>query len=89
MTFTILLECSSVYTIGAEAFRSAFFGEGEGPILLDNVLCNGNEERLESCDHNGYEISNCDHGEDAGVRCMAAGTGELKNACMQLIAKVW
>ncbi len=53
------------------------------------MLCNGNEERLESCDHNGYEISNCDHDEDAGVRCMAAGTGELKNACMQLIAKVW
>ncbi len=46
------------------------------------MLCNGNEERLESCDSNGYEINNCDHEEDAGVRCMAAGIGKFENACI-------
>ena len=69
--------------IGAEAIRSALFGPGEGPILLDDVLCEGDEERLDSCGNRGYEVHNCDHTEDAGVRCMAAGTGKFGNPCMQ------
>ncbi|XP_064388263.1 uncharacterized protein LOC135336419 isoform X3 [Halichondria panicea] len=59
---------------GARAFQSAFFGQGDCPILLDDVSCNGNEERLESCGSRGYEVHNCGHHEDAGVRCLAAGT---------------
>ncbi len=47
------------------------FGQGEGPILLDNVICDGNEERLENCLSDGFGVNNCNHGEDAGVRCMA------------------
>ncbi len=46
------------------------FGQGEGPILLDNVICIGDEERLENCGSNGFGVNNCAHGEDAGVRCM-------------------
>ncbi len=66
--------------VGAEAFGLAMFGQGEGPILLDNVICNGNEERLENCPSNGFGVNNCAHGEDAGVRCMsAAPRGNLKN----------
>ena len=57
--------------VGAESFGLAMFGRGDGPILLDNVICNGNEERLENCPSNGFGVNNCSHGEDAGVRCMA------------------
>ena len=66
--------------VGAEPFSRARFGEGEGPILLDDVICIGNEERLENCPSSGFGVSNCAHGEDAGVRCMsAAPRGNLKN----------
>ena len=52
------------------AVQSAGFGEGSGSIILDNVMCVGNETNLLDCAR-GAEIyaSNCEHREDAGVRC--------------------
>ena len=50
------------------------FGSGTGPILLDNVVCSGNEMRLQDCSHRPIGIdNNCDHTEDAGVVCMSLG----------------
>ena len=49
------------------AFSNAYFGQGIGPILLDNVHCNGNESTLLDCNH--LNQSNCAHSSDAGVRC--------------------
>jgi len=49
--------------------RGAFFGSGSGPILLDNVVCRGTEPSLLQCNTNPVGENNCDHSEDAGVRC--------------------
>ena len=54
---------------GAVELREAFFDEGTGPILLDNVHCVGNEHSLLSCHHNGIGRHNCNHHEDASVIC--------------------
>lgn len=55
---------------GAVPVSGAFFGQGTGTILLDNLHCTGAESRLVDCPHNGIGIDNCAHWEDAGVRCV-------------------
>ena len=51
------------------AYGSARYGQGTGPILLDDVNCLGNESSLLSCRHRGIGNHNCDHSRDASVRC--------------------
>ena len=47
--------------------QGAPFGEGQGPILMDDLRCTGNERRLVNCTH--LSDHNCGHHEDAGVIC--------------------
>lgn len=51
------------------AHSLAHFGQGTGPIYLDEVICKGYETSLDECLTNPWGVHNCNHQEDAGVSC--------------------
>ena len=59
------------------------FGNGTGPILLDGVECRGDEDNLFQCPHGGIMIHNCDHSEDAAVRCLSGKSDRCTQPAVQ------
>ncbi|NWQ70876.1 SRCRL protein, partial [Neopipo cinnamomea] len=51
------------------AHGHAHFGQGAGPIWLDDITCMGDETHLAQCRAQPWGKNNCHHGEDAGVVC--------------------
>ena len=62
--------CRQLGFTGSNNVRSrSHHGQGSGPILLDDVQCNGNESYIWDCRHRGWNRHDCRHTEDAGVEC--------------------
>ncbi|XP_033749618.1 deleted in malignant brain tumors 1 protein-like isoform X1 [Pecten maximus] len=58
------------------AKKMANFGRGDGPIWMDNLGCFGNETKITDCKHNGFNVENCNHAEDASVICNGSVTSK-------------
>ena len=60
------------------AFNSAYFGQGTGPIHMDDVSCVGTESSLLDCNYTRYH--DCHNFTGAGIRC-----GSKFHTCMSII----
>lgn len=48
------------------------YGQGTGPIILDDMFCTGSENTLFDCNFDANTLD-CRHSEDAGVMCFSSG----------------
>ena len=58
------------YGTAAAAIHGAFYGQGSGPIWLDDVNCVGTEWTIGNCSHRRWGSHDCGHHEDASVNCI-------------------
>ena len=66
----------------ATAVPMGTFGQGTGPIYIDNSACAGTEPGLLACNYDSG-TGDCTHAEDAGVRCYT-GPCECHIKCLYM-----
>ena len=64
-------------TQGLAVFYGGTYGQGIGPINLDDVACSGAEASLLFCTYDS-NTADCTHAQDAGVRCHSC-----KSLCLE------
>ena len=68
--FNVLIHSVVVFCLsGTLAFRGARFGQGVGPIFLDQLACRVDDQSVLGC-ASLRGVHMCDHTQDAGVRCI-------------------
>ena len=88
MAFCLLCNNLSVtytddFSPGAVALSGAYYGQGSGPIFLDNADCAlGNATSLLQCFAGNVGEHNCVHAEDAGVIC--PGREVVVSQCLRI-----
>ncbi|XP_017071832.1 uncharacterized protein LOC108108319 isoform X1 [Drosophila eugracilis] len=63
--------CNSMGFYGPAKIEKNIFGNGNGPIWLDQVMCFGNETAIDQCNHWNWGEHNCNHTEDVALHCTA------------------
>ncbi|RXG58518.1 Neurotrypsin [Armadillidium vulgare] len=72
MRYPLQVLCRMLGWAGSVAiYKNNSFGVGNGPIWLDGLRCLGNELSVDTCHHERWGSTNCDHTEDLGVKCTA------------------
>ena len=61
--------CELGFPSASSAPYSARYGQGSGPIWMDEVNCHGGEASIMNCAHRGWGSHDCSHFEDASVIC--------------------
>ncbi|CAC5369481.1 DMBT1 [Mytilus coruscus] len=46
-----------------------YFGKAHGKVLMDHLVCKGNETDINQCTFPGWGKRNCRHDEDVGISC--------------------
>ncbi|XP_056089396.1 deleted in malignant brain tumors 1 protein-like [Rhinichthys klamathensis goyatoka] len=64
-----------------EAKRGPYFGQGSGPIWMDDVQCAGNESTLKNCSSSGWGVNNCSHQQHSGVICQSVRLVSGSDSC--------
>ena len=70
-TSDAMVTCRMLGYIAGYAYCCGIYGNGTGPVWLDEVACGGNETSLASCGHGEWGNNKCGHSSDAGVYCLA------------------
>lgn len=59
----------TLFSEGPDITPTSRFGEGSGPILLDDVSCTGKEPSLLLCSKREWLHHDCTHDEDVNIAC--------------------
>ena len=58
------------FGLAFQNFYNPKSGPTGGRIWLENVQCNGNEQSIFDCTHNGWgNVTDCLHNDDVGITC--------------------
>ncbi|XP_070135692.1 uncharacterized protein teq isoform X3 [Drosophila bipectinata] len=71
--------CNSMGYYGPAKIEKNIFGNGNGPIWLDQVMCYGNETSIDKCNHWNWGEHNCNHTEDVALHCTAGPPPRSQN----------
>ena len=55
--------------LATNAWSGAYYGQGSGPIWIDDVACSGSESHIYDCRHRGWGNNDCTHSRDASLQC--------------------
>ena len=55
---------------GTQVLSISEFSQGSGPIFLDEVACDGEEERIMECGGTAPGVHTCTHNQDVAIRCI-------------------
>ena len=56
-----------VYYRAVQYFTDAFYGEGSGPVLIDQIFCKDYTKSLSDCQY--LFLNECSHARDISVVC--------------------